>query len=313
LTFRDRDRTLGLPEIDRLAKESLHASNAYPPGGGTPESIPSYYLGKLYSPVWYLDARRIAIVPKGGKRAEVLGQQPNVFDRARGLGYNTGLLEWFHPSCRVLDGLNFCEWWPMARQYNSMGDTFFEIAPHQARSLVESNLFSPFGRPMTADQHTGVYRAMVSEARKLIVNPDYGFSIVHLPIPHNPFMYDRRTGTFTLGNSPIKGYVDHLALLDLTIGELRRTMEQAGLWDSTTVLFTSDHEYREAEALDGKSDKRIPYLLKLASQKEGVSYDRAFNTVVTSDLLMAVLRGEVTDAAGAAAWLDANRERFPVR
>ena len=135
-----------------------------------------------------------------------------------------------------------------------------------------------------------------------------GFTLVHLPIPHAPHAYDRKTGEFTLGNSPIAGYVDSLALLDRTIGEIRRSMEKAGTWDSTTVLFTSDHPYRESMQLDGKSDPRIPYILKLASQKEGVEYTPRFNTVLTADLLIAVLRGEIADVASAAAWLDRNRQ-----
>jgi len=83
-------------------------------------------------------------------------------------------------------------------------------------------------------------------------------------------------------------------------------MEQAGVWDSTTVLFTSDHENRQAAALDGKSDTRIPYLLKLASQKTGIGVSERFNSVVTADLLLDVLRGEVVTPQDAAGWLRAH-------
>jgi arylsulfatase A-like enzyme len=134
---------------------------------------------------------------------------------------------------------------------------------------------------------------------------------VHLPVPHAPHAYSRRTGKFDLGNSPIKGYVDSLALLDRTVGEIRRSMEAAGTWDAATVLFTSDHGYREAKSLDGKSDARIPYLLKLAGQKESLAYDSPFNAVLTGELLLAVLKGEVADARSAAEWLEKNRGRVP--
>jgi arylsulfatase A-like enzyme len=190
-----------------------------------------------------------------------------------------------------------------------MGDTFWQILPNQTRSLFETNLFSLFGRSLTAEQQTGVYHAMMREAERLSVDRDFGFTLVHLPIPHAPHTYDRKTGTFTLGNSPIGGYIDSLALLDRTVGEIRRTMEDAGAWDSTTVLFTSDHGYRDSEALDGKSDPRIPYILKLASQKEAIAYTQEFNTVLTADLLLDVLRGEIRDPAAATAWLDRNRTR----
>jgi arylsulfatase A-like enzyme len=197
----------------------------------------------------------------------------------------------------------------MAMQHNSMGDSFWQILPNQTRSLFESNIFSLFGRSLTANQQTGVYHAMMREALRLVVDRDLGFILVHLPIPHAPHAYDRKSGTFTLGNSPIAGYIDSLALLDRSVGELRRAMENAGVWDSTTVLFTSDHGYRDSEALDGKSDSRIPYILKLASQKDGVKYTQEFNTVLTADLLLGVLRGEIGDPASAVEWLDRNRTR----
>jgi hypothetical protein len=197
----------------------------------------------------------------------------------------------------------------MAMQHNSMGDGFWQILPHQARSLFETSLFSLFGRPLCADQQTNTYRASLREAEALADETRFGFTLVHLPIPHAPHAYNRKTGEFTLGNSPIAGYVDSLALLDRTVGEIRRSMEKAGTWDSTTVLFTSDHSYRDAAQLDGRGDGRIPYLLKLASQKETVTYREPFNAVVTGDLLLAVMRGEIGDAASATAWLDRNRAR----
>ena len=75
------------------------------------------------------------------------------------------------------------------------------------------------------------------------------------------------------------------------------------------MLFTSDHGYRDSEALDGKSDPPIPYILKMASQNEAILYAPEFNTVLTADLLIGVLSGEITDPASAVAWLDRNRTR----
>ena len=308
LTFVDRNPSLMLPEIDRLRSTSLYADDAYPPGLETPISIPGYYSGKLVSHVLYDGARELVVAYSGDPREVPWSTQPSVFDAARALGANTALLEWFHPTCRVLNSLNYCKWWPMAMQHNSMGDSFWQILPNQTRSLFETNLLSLFGRSSLAgEQQTRVYRAIMREAERLSVDRDFDFTVVHLPIPHAPHAYNRKTGTFTLSNSPIAGYIDSLALLDRSVGELRRTMENAGVWDSTTLLFTSDHPYREAEQLDGKRDPRIPYILKLAGQKEAVAYTQQFNTVLTADLLLGVLRGEITDPASATAWLDQNR------
>jgi Sulfatase len=310
LTFVDRNPALQLPEIDRLLGTSIFADRASPPGLETPISIPGYYSGKLVEHVRHDGPRELQVAYHDDKRGEVpWSVQSSVFERARTLEVNTALLEWYHPTCRVLNSLTYCKWWPMAMQHNSMGDSFWQILPNQTRSLFESNIFSLFGRSLTANQQTGVYHAMMREALRLVVDRDLGFILVHLPIPHAPHAYDRKSGTFTLGNSPIAGYIDSLALLDRSVGELRRAMENAGVWDSTTVLFTSDHGYRDSEALDGKSDSRIPYILKLASQKDGVKYTQEFNTVLTADLLLGVLRGEIGDPASAVEWLDRNRTR----
>jgi Sulfatase len=311
LTFVDRSPGLMLPQIDRLRNTSLYADSAFPPGLETPISIPGYYSGKLVADVRHDGARELQVKYHGGLGEVPWSAQPSVFDGARALGANTALLEWYHPTCRVLNSLTYCKWWPMAMQHNSMGDSFWQILPNQTRSLFETNLLSVFGRSLTVEQQTGVYRAIMREAERLSVDRDYGFTLVHLPVPHAPHAYDRKSGTFTLGNSPIAGYIDSLALLDRTVGELRRTMENSGTWDSTTVLFTSDHGYRDSEELDGKSDPRIPYLLKLAGQKEAVEYTPQFNTVLSADLLLAVLRGEIGDPASAKAWLDRNGARSP--
>ena len=54
-------------------------------------------------------------------------------------------------------------------------------------------------------------------------------------------------------------------------------------------------------------DPRIPFVLKLAGPHEPITYDPAFNTVLTHDLLLALLRGEVSGPQSVVAWLDAHR------
>jgi hypothetical protein len=313
LTFENREPGLQLPEIDRLRTESFFARNAFPPGPETPVSIPGYYCSRLVEGVQYDGPRELQIRYRGKSQAVPWSSQPNVFQHARQLGFNTALVEWFHPSCRVIGGLAFCRWWEMAMQHNSMGVSFWQILPNQTRSLFETTLFSPFGQSLPTIRQAETYHAILQETLAIANNPDYGFAMVHLPIPHAPHAYDRRTGQFTLANSPIRGYVDSLTLLDRTVGEIRRSMEAAATWDRSTLLFTSDHPYREAEQLDGKPSTQIPYVLKMASQKQSTDYTQPFNAIVSSDLLLAVLRGDIADAAAAAKWLDQNRTRFPIQ
>lgn len=307
LTFVDPDPTLQLPEISKLRGEVLFADHAMPPGPETPVSIPGYFTGRFVQSVAYDGPRELQVMYRGASEAVPWSTQPNIFARAREIGFNTALVDWFHPTCRVLSGIGYCKWWELAMQHNSMGRAFWQLLANQPRSLFETTMLSVFGQSLSVRQQVDTYHAILDDGLAVANDPKFGFTFVHLPIPHAPHAYDRRTGRFTLKNSPIRGYIDSLALLDRTLGEIRRSMKAAGTWDKTTVLMTSDHPYREAEQLDGKSDPRIPFLLKLASQKEGRLYSQPFNAILTGDFLLAVLKGEVSDAAGAVGWLDQNR------
>jgi hypothetical protein len=66
--------------------------------------------------------------------------------------------------------------------------------------------------------------------------------MVHFPAPHWPCMYDRRKKDFTFEGGC--NYFDNLELVDRTFGDLRRSMERAGLWEDTVVLVSSDHWWR---------------------------------------------------------------------
>jgi len=312
LAFRERDPSLKLAELDRLRAQALFAANAYPPGPETQVSLPGYITGRSVTD--YHEAGPADLTLKFADSTQQVrwSDQPSVFARARQAGFNTAVVGWFHPYCRVLNtSLTACDWWPLAMQYNSMGSTLRDLIPNQTRSLFETTLFSPFGQSLSAKAHARTYGCMLARARQVATDPKLGFSLLHLPVPHAPHVYDRSTGRFTRKNSPIDAYLDSLALADRTLGELRRAMETAQMWDSTTVLISSDHHYRESAQLDGKDDLRVPFILKLAGQTEGFTYQQAFNTVLTQQLLLGILQGEVNTPQQAALWLDTHRGEFP--
>jgi arylsulfatase A-like enzyme len=107
-----------------------------------------------------------------------------------------------------------------------------------------------------------------------------------------------------------------LALVDRTVGEIRDTLEKAGLWDSTTLMITSDHAVRPAmwhgrynwnaafERLIGPGASRtVPFILKLARQHEGAVYEPSVSNVTATKLSLAALSGEVRTPRQAATWL----------
>jgi hypothetical protein len=308
LTFVNRPARIQLPEIDRLRRESFYAANAYPPGPGTAISAPALITGRPVSNVEQRGPAELILHHGKGQPATSWSQEPNVFHAARAAGFDTALVGYYHPYCRVIpSGLTHCEWWYMSRQYNSMGSTIGELIPNQTRSLFETSLYSLFGQSLTTIDHARTYRAMLARSVALAADPAYGLVFLHLGCPHPPHAFNSRTGRFDLKNSAIQGYADSLVLADRTVGAIRRALEQAGMWDSSTVLFSTDHSYVSAEAFDGRFDPRIPFLLKMAGPVSAIDYQPEFNTLETSGLVMAILRREVATPQDAARWIEAHR------
>ena len=313
LTFAHRPPGLPLNELDRLRSETLSAEQAVSPSSATLWSIPSLLAGKFATSVQPVDQDE-AMVRFDGEPRTLLGSTPTVFYRARADGFNTGAAGWYLPYCRIFnDALSNCFWEDMRRQFNSVGSTLGEIMPNQTRSLLETSLLSPFGQSLTVQQRVRNYFRLLDQARSMATDPGLGLVFVHFSVPHSPHPFDRSTRQFTLANSPIRGYLDSLVLADITLGDIRRAMEQAGLWDQTTVLVSSDHQYRQLAAIGESRDLRIPFLLKLAGHSEAIRYERSFNTVLSHDLIIEILEGRLRTPEEVVHWLDARPAQAPPR
>jgi hypothetical protein len=336
--FLQRPGTVKLPELDRLSSESLFASNAYPPGGETLLSIPALISGRLISEANRTGPEDLMIKFGDGTEPVSWRTQPNVFARARAEGFNTALFGWYHPYCRILgENINRCDWQGGVPAAQALADlTGAESVPQGWQSL--SHYISlhfktaaytiPLAifvfpqrldvgdlerRKQVADLDS-IYRNTVQAA----ANPAIDLLLVHWTIPHPPNIYDRSTDQISVAKN--HSYLDNLELLDRTFGDLRREMESKGAWDNTAVVVTSDHWWRpvwrqhktwtaEDEAIGGNTfDRRVPFILRMpGAGNTRVVFDKEFNTVLTQELLLAILRGEVSDTEAAAAWLEKNR------
>ena len=153
-------------------------------------------------------------------------------------------------------------------------------------------------------EHKNAYLNILEVTREAISNPDLGLTWVHWPIPHWPYIYDRYGDDFAGLDHPLPTYLDNLELVDRTLKELRLIMENADQWDKTTVILTADHAFKLTNYAHGKADLRVPFLVKLAGEKKEVIYDVPLNTIVIHDLILALLRGDVTSSDGVVHWFD---------
>ena len=204
--------------------------------------------------------------------------------------------------------LTWCWWTDIPRPINSTGDTLGEAMRGQTRSLFETWRLSLFGQSLSTRRKAREFPVALERAAAAAADPAYGLVLLHLLTPHFPHAYDRQTKTFTRGNAPLRGYYDSLALTDRALGRLRQAMQTAGVWDTTTLLLSSDHAMKHAALLDGKADPRVPFLLKFAGETAAYSYAPELPTVLTRELLLEILRGKLSSPRETAQWLDRRRQ-----
>ncbi len=327
LTFLDRPRNLAMPEVDRLRTESLFATAARSPAMDTATSLPSLITGRRLEAVSRESGSGMAIEPVGSRSADAApwDDSSSVFYAARKSGFDVGLVGWYLPYCRTMNSvLSECAWCTLPVQANSAGNSFLagflgtgfwgKVAG-QSVSLLETDSLSPFGQSSSTRRKVQDYLELLAASKKDVADPGLGLVFLHLPVPHAPHAYDRFTGRLDGANRSIAGYVDSLALMDRTLGELRAAMERHGVWDHTVLLIGADHPFRSSKALDGKSDPRVPFLLRFPGRPTAGVCGAEFDTIVSASLVYSILRGSVSTLADASNYIErhhADRES-PVR
>jgi hypothetical protein len=329
--FAARPSSVELPELDRLRAESIVAANAYPPARWTMISIPALVTGRLVADAQPSSHADLALTFDGAREPVGWSAQPNVFSRAREIGARSAVVGWYHPYCRVIGSdLTSCSFNVVANETERLNQGLSQSMLEHFRTLGRA---APVIREVLPKSFKNGKRweiAYIESLKRMsqesaAVAADGAFSLVmiHFPAPHFPCQYDRRKDDFVVDDFALKSgcnYFDNLKLVDRTFGDLRRAMERAGWWDNTVVLVSSDHWWRteiwpknhswteEEQAVKSvDTDYHVPFMLKLKGQRESLIYQPSFNTVLSQDLLLALLRGALSTPADVTAWLDQRR------
>lgn len=326
IAFSRRPAMLQLPELDRFRSQAIFASNAYPPADYTMASMPALVTGRRVSKAKLVNPSKLMIAFADSEERVSWGSQPNVFSEARGAGLNTAAIGWYIPYCRMIgENLTSCS------SQDFEGLSLLKTSLNQIEGLINTIPLGSILAPQIGvirderarlrqerQNHLKAFFGVWDGAKKAAVDPSLNLILAHWPVPHGPGIYNRGTDDFELDSD--SSYIDNFPLVDRVLRELRRAMEDAGTWDETTVLVTADHWWRydiwrytnswtseDQKMLPVEVNHRVPFILKLRGQNKGVTYDAEFNTVLTHDLILALLRGELTSAESVVNWLDRRR------
>jgi Sulfatase len=300
-TFEHRFPGLAMPFFDQLKKRSVVFTDLKPIGYSTELVIPSLLTGRPVNKVRSDLDGSPSIHFTGSDQWQPFDPQATVFADARRLNWTTGIVGWFNPYCRMLAGtLDSCFW--------RMGDGEF-AGPLSTKSVFE-NAVAPLqnltwileGKPRFSQRsHSADLAAIMTEAKALILDDDIRFVFIHLPVPHLPGLYDRRTQTL----QPTSTYIDNLALSDRVLGELMATLNATPSAANTTVIVCSDHSWRvplwranamwrpeEEQASHGRLDPRPVLMIQRPGQQTEQDITTPFEEIRLHDTIEHLLRGE---------------------
>jgi hypothetical protein len=303
VAFENRPEGVQLPEFDRLRGESLFCVNACSPHSSTITSMPALISGQRISSVGIASASDLNVRVADTGADTTWQKLPSVFAEARALGANTALVGWYHPYDRILGkGLNYCAWYP-----------FPMFEPARAKTVAAA-MRREIGCIPWAFHIRRIYisvcRDSLRESLSLVTNNIYGLTLLHLPPPHTPGVYLPEKDQFTFwGMSRHAGYLRNLALADKELGQMRRAMETSGQWDKTWLIISADHSV--GAGLFDQHDTRVPFIVKPPGANEAITYSPTINTILTHDLILAILRGEITRQRELAPWLDEHGKPLP--
>lgn len=324
--YEQRFAGLNLPELDQLARGSTVFTHVVPAGGATEIIVPSIMTGMAADQIQVsADGRQLFLHESLKKHWKLFDSHQTVFQDALDAGYVTGIAGWFNPYCRIMSQVTDSCFW--TNHVNFAGGMFpgQSIAWNTAQFAIIhfDNVLSGLGmltRPrqtLLEDKrfHQLDYNDLNDAADKLLMNRYADFIFLHMPVPHQVGIYDRKNATFTNGSS---SYIDNLALADRYLAHLRFILEQQGEWDSSVVIVMGDHSWRtkslwartdawtredESASHGAQFDDRPAYIVKLPNQHQSVRIDDRFAAIRTRALLDGIMTNRIKTPQDLATWV----------
>lgn len=320
VAFTSRPQGIKMPAFDRLIREGFVATAAYPPASHTIQSMPALLTGRAVRDVRPISGRAIR-VQYPDLRFEPFTASSTVFSDVRALGLGTAMIGWYHPYCSIVRELDFCAHvksgmaTPGIYERGGLTAKILDVVSHTV-PFVNATEWAKLRKDQAfRDSHDAEDSLLRATTRDALAQFRSGFMLVHLAIPHPPAIQ-------------VHGmYFPNLVAADQELAEIRSIMEDAGTWDSTAVLVTSDHWWRtqswlrwtslslwtppEAAYADADNDPRVPFIAKLPGRHASATYTPEFNILLCRKLVHALLKKEIATPDALKSWLDLHRNDLP--
>ena len=315
LVFDHPPSGLSFPNFEGLRAESTSFDDLGPAGFYTDRVVPSVLAGFKIDRIASTSNGGLLYLDSARHRWMAYDPRATLLGLAQAEGWNPGVAGWYIPYCRTFATvLSTCTWSPgIQADVTLEGWGASESKSTFANAMVAAHAFLAHfsknrrsARTKTLAENIEDYRNVTAAAEKLIHNEDIRFVFLHLPVPHPPGIYNRRTHELTEGGN----YLDNLALADDTLGLLLQTINATASADRTTVIVTSDHSWRvplwrsspdwsseEERVSGGRFDPRPVLLIHFPGQNNKREVMRPLPELMEYDIVAAMLRRGLNSAS----------------
>jgi len=169
---------------------------------------------------------------------------------------------------------------------------------------LSSGVYSESWVYLVSTMKAGAMHALATE-------PDNTFLLIHLPVPHAPFVFNP-DGSFRgpyrgeRMSSDSVGYHRQLLYADRVLGEIIGALDSAGRFDNSLLVVTSDHSWRKDpdSSLTAQPDAvlRVPLLVKWPGQDRPIVSDERFCQLGLWPVLEAAIQSPAPPAMTDSLW-----------
>lgn len=246
--FETRDPSLSLPNFDRLRNESTLFTDMTPIGYRTTRIVPGLQIGHIVTDVEYTAKNRYLIQTQDDPHWHTFDVNASLFNMAKQHGLTTSIVGWYIAYCPVFAGTATDCYWSnddaQDRGPTMLSASLAENAWVPLRMMAEQAI-SPSrawadAAEWNAEGHITSVQDVSQRALDTIATSQADVIYLHLPTPHPPAFWNRRTGKFAIGGS----YLDSLDYTDRLLGKILDILEAQPRWAATTLIVHGDHSWR---------------------------------------------------------------------
>jgi hypothetical protein len=247
--FEHRARDLNLPAFDAMRAISTVFTDVQPVGLKTVKIIPSLLSGHPVDDFKFTFDNRFYVHYTGLHGWHPLTGADTVFGDAHERGWRTAAVGWYNPYCTIYaDALDNCYWtnWdkidgPMA-QRKTFNRNLSAPLEEVVREIRSSTMADRANCSYEVHERLITHLDLEKHAFDLLKTDQADFVFLHFSIPHSPNVWSRIDDNYT--STCDSSYIDNLALVDIELGRILKTLQASPRWKDTSLIVQGDHSWR---------------------------------------------------------------------